>query len=301
MHRRLNASPRSPTGNRPSIDTVEVLLLAIGLVAMYGFTLVDLARTTWSTPEQGHGPIVLGVSAWLAARKWAQLKALPPAAASWTGAVLVTLGSVTYFVGRALDVQFLEVGSLPIVLAGTLLFWRGPRGLVVAWFPIFFLLFMVPLPGAVVDVLTMPMKLAVSWVVETVLYAAGYPIARNGVILQVGQYQLLVADVCAGLQTLFTLEAMGLLYLNLISHPSALRTTLLAILIVPIAFAANVIRVIILVLITYYLGDEVGQGFIHGFAGIVLFASALALTIFVDHILRALVPSRSHPRPVTGV
>ena len=158
-----------------------------------------------------------------------------------------------------------------------------------------------PLPGAVVDVLTMPMKLAVSWVVETVLYAAGYPIARNGVILQVGQYQLLVADVCAGLQTLFTLEAMGLLYLNLISHPSALRTTLLAILIVPIAFAANVIRVIILVLITYYLGDEVGQGFIHGFAGIVLFASALALTIFVDHILRALVPSRSHPRPVTGV
>ena len=94
---------------------------------------------------------------------------------------------------------------------------------------------------------------------------------------------------------------MGLLYLNLVSHSSALRTTLLAILIVPIAFAANVIRVIILVLVTFYFGDEAGQGFIHGFAGIVLFTSALALTIFVDHIIRALIPARSHQRPAPGV
>jgi exosortase B len=301
MHRSMNASSRSPSGNRPSVRAVESLMLVIGLVAMYSFTLVDLARTTWSTPEQGHGPIVLGVSAWLAARKWAYLKALPPPDSSWTGVALVMAGCITYFLGRALNVQFLEVGSVPIVLAGTLLFWRGPKGLMGAWFPVFFLLFMVPLPGAIVDALTMPMKLAVSWVVEVVLYAADYPIARNGVILQVGQYQLLVADVCAGLQTLFTLEAMGLLYLNLVSHSSALRTTLLAILIVPIAFVANVIRVIILVLVTFYFGDEAGQGFIHGFAGIVLFASALALTIFVDHTIRAFIPTPSHQQSASGV
>ena len=101
-------------------------------------------------------------------------------------------------------------------------------------------------------------------------------------MLQIGQYQLLVADACAGLQTLLTLEALGLFYLNLMRHPSAFRNIGLAILIIPISFAANVIRVITLTLITYYFGDAAGQGFLHGFAGMVLFVTALVLILAVD-------------------
>jgi exosortase len=127
---------------------------------------------------------------------------------------------------------------------------------------------------------------------DTILFAAGYPIARTGVVLQIGQYQLLVADACAGLHTLFTLEAMGLLYLNLVRHDSWFRNIALAILIVPISFAANVIRVMALTLITYYYGDEVGQGFLHGFAGMVLFISALLLIIGVDSLLQQTVRVR---------
>jgi transcriptional regulator EpsA len=113
-----------------------------------------------------------------------------------------------------------------------------------------------------------------------------YPIARTGVILQIGQYKLLVADACAGLHTLFTLEALGLLYLNLVRHDSLFRNVTLAILIVPISFTANVFRVIVLTLITYHFGDEAGQGFLHGFAGMVLFLSALLLIMGVDSLLQ---------------
>jgi exosortase/archaeosortase family protein len=101
-----------------------------------------------------------------------------------------------------------------------------------------------------------------------------------------GQYQLLVADACAGLQTLLTLEALGLFYLNLMRHPSAFRNITLAILIIPISFTANVIRVIALTLITYYFGDAAGQGFLHGFAGMVLFVTALLLILAVDNGLQ---------------
>ena len=97
---------------------------------------------------------------------------------------------------------------------------------------------------------------------------------------------LLVADACAGLHTLFTLEALGLLYLNLIRHDSFFRNITLALLIVPISFTANVIRVMVLTLITYHFGDEAGQGFLHGFAGMVLFLSALLLIIAVDSMLQ---------------
>jgi exosortase B len=160
------------------------------------------------------------------------------------------------------------------------------------WFPLFFMIFMIPLPGLFVDALTQPMKMAVSYVAELSLYNLGYPISRSGVILQIGQYQLLVADACAGLNTLFTLEALGLLYLNLIRHQSAMRNILLAIFIVPISFAANVIRVMILTLITYHFGDEAGQGFLHGFAGMVLFIAALTLIIASDGLLRMILPHR---------
>jgi exosortase len=130
------------------------------------------------------------------------------------------------------------------------------------------------------------MKIAVSYVTETVLYHVGYPISRNGVILYMGQYQLLVADACAGLHTLFSLEALGLLYLHIVKHESWTRNTALAILIIPISFTANVIRVITLTLVTYYFGDAAGQGFVHSFAGMVLFITALMLIIATDSLLR---------------
>jgi exosortase B len=163
---------------------------------------------------------------------------------------------------------------------------RGAPALRVLWFPFFFMLFMVPLPSEFVAAVTMPMKMAVSWATEHVLFAFGYPISRAGVILQIGQYQLLVADACAGLQTLLTLEALGLFYLNLMRHPSAVRNIGLAVFIVPISFSANVIRVIVLTLITYYFGDAAGQGFLHGFAGMVLFVTALLLILSIDSTLQ---------------
>jgi hypothetical protein len=40
-------------------------------------------------------------------------------------------------------------------------------------------------------------------------------------------------------------------------------------------------------LITYHFGDAAGQGFLHGFAGMVLFMSALVLIIGFDSTLQA--------------
>ena len=157
--------------------------------------------------------------------------------------------------------------------------------------------------GLLVAALTLPMKTAVSYVTDQLLFYAGYPVARTGVILQIGQYQLLVADACAGLQTLLTLEALGLFYLNVVRHTSAFRNVVLALLIVPISFTANVIRVVTLTLITYYFGDEAGQGFLHGFAGMMLFLSALLLTFSIDSLLQYMyklrVPRIAHRQAVT--
>jgi len=143
----------------------------------------------------------------------------------------------------------------------------------------------VPLPGSLVASITGPLMSAVSVVAANLLYEVGYPVGRSGVILTVGQYQLLVDDACAGLNTIFTLEALGLLYANLMGYTSKLRNVLLAILVLPIAFAANIIRVLILILVTFHFGDEAGQGFVHTFAGMLLFGVGLVMLLGTDNIL----------------
>jgi exosortase B len=268
-------------------------IVALGLCAMYLPSFIDLFRGLWSRDEQAHGPIVLALACWLLYRKWPEMwqasTGRPGSAAGWP---VFIFGLALYVIGRSQDILIFEIGSLIWLLAALLLLLRGTAALRLQWFALFFMLFMIPLPGPLVDAVTMPMKMAVSYVAEAILYAIGYPIARQGVILQIGQYKLLVADACAGLHTLFTLEALGLLYLNVVRHNSAFRNIALAVCIVPISFSANVIRVMVLTLITYHFGDEAGQGFLHGFAGMVLFLSALLLIMGTDGALQSFVKAR---------
>lgn len=276
----------------PRQAALAVALLVLGWLAMYGPTYWALSHTIWATDEQGHGPIILAVSLWLLYRKRGELSRLPARPLPALGVALFAFGWACYVVGRSQYVWILEVGSQIIVLAALLLYFWGKAALRAAWFPLFFMIFMVPLPGDLVAAVTGPLKSAVSSVASTMLYQLGYPVGRSGVIMTVGQYQLLVADACAGLNSMFTLEALGLLYMNLMNYKSAARNVALAILIIPISFIANIIRVMILVLVTYHFGDEAGQGFVHGFAGMVLFMVALVLILGVDRIIGLVIKER---------
>ncbi len=263
------------------------------MAVLYVPTFHGLFTGLWTTEEQAHGPIILLLALWLIYRQWPAMLARAdgqPAAAGWP---VLGAGLLAYILGRSQGIIAFEIASFILLLAAVLMLKCGHGALRAQWFAFFFMAFMVPLPGPLVGMLTMPMKMAVSWATEHLLFAAGFPIARSGVILQVGQYQLLVADACAGLQTLLTLEALGLFYLNVVRHSSAFRNVALALLIIPISFTANVIRVITLSLVTYYLGDAAGQGFLHGFAGIVLFITALLLIIGVDAFLQWFVKWRN--------
>lgn len=283
--------PSNPTTAKPWIAWIPI---AVGLAALYAPTYITLWNGVWNSDEQGHGPLILGVIAWLGWQKRAMLiagEARPNGALGWP---ILLFGLLLYVLGRSQDILLFEVGSHIPVLTGAILVTRGSRPLRALWFPIFFFVFMVPLPGIFVDALTGPLKRNVSEIAEYLLYWAGYPIARSGVMLMIGPYQLLVADACSGLHSLYSLSALGLLYLYLMQHQSVLRNMILGAAILPIAFGANVLRVIFLILITYHFGDETGQGFLHGFAGVVLFLAALLLLFVLDSAVGLVV--RGKPR-----
>lgn len=265
--------------------------LIIGFLALIVPTYLNLINTIWNEADQAHGPLVLMVVLYLFYDKRAAFELLSKPD-NITGWLLFVFSLLCYVVGRSQDILILDMFAQIMLIASLILLFKGWKALLTLWFPLFFMLFMVPLPGFFVDAVTMPMKIAVSQVAEHVLYLLDYPIARTGVVLQIGQYQLLVADACAGMHTLISLEALGLLYLNLVKHDSLARNVVLALFIIPISFTANTIRVIAITLITYYFGDEVGQGFVHGFAGIVLFMVALILIITLDTLIQKMVVAK---------
>lgn len=243
------------------------------------------ATGLWQTDDFGHAPIVFLVVVWLFWQVSAAVVVAPNRSSSAVGWALLLLGALLYFVGRAFMVASAEFLSQMFIVAAVLLLLKGPQALRAAWFAVSYLIFMVPLPGTLVDAITGPLKQWISAIVVELLYLAGYPIARSGVMITIGPYQLLVADACSGLHSMFSLSALGTLFMYITRRTSWLHNGVMLAAILPIAFAANITRVIALVLVTYHLGDEAGQGFLHGAAGIVLILAALVLFFVLDSLL----------------
>jgi exosortase B len=242
------------------------LPVAAGLLVLYVPTYLDLYETFWKNERGSHGPIIFLISAWLVWRERRMFRSAPESTMPRLGWMLVAIGLLSYVLGRSQDFFQFEAGSQIPLLAGFVLALLGKQAFRRLWFPIFFLAFLVPVPGSLLDAILLPLKQLVSMVCEELLYLAGYPIARTGVVLQIGSYQLLIADACSGLNSMVALSGIGLLFVYLAAPASRLQSVILLLSILPIAFIANVARVLILLLVTYYFGDQAGLAF-HDQAG----------------------------------
>src|SRR4030095_9222016 len=144
----------------------------------------------------------------------------PPASAPVRGWLLFVFGLLVYVTGRVFNISILDFGAQRFVVAGVLLLIKGTAAIRLAWFPLLYFVFMIPLPGILVDAITGPLKQWISVIVVELLYHVGYPISRSGVILTIGQYQMLVADACSGLHSMYSLSALGTLFMYIMARPS---------------------------------------------------------------------------------
>ncbi len=163
------------------------------------------------------------------------------------------------------------------------------------WFVILYLGFAVPPPGALIDRITAPLKQFVSEAAMRTVSLFGVPASRQGVTIYVSKYQLLMEDACSGMNSLIGLTAISLLYIYLLRGSSARYALLMTAFVIPIAIVGNILRVIVLILLTYFAGDEVAQGFLHYTAGFILFALDLMLVFALDSLLIRIVPASWRP------
>jgi exosortase len=260
------------------------IVFAIGLAILALPTMIEVARVSWSTEQGGHGPLVLATGLWLL---WRELKAASPEVRPGKlipGLLMMAPLIAIFVIARITGVLEIEAFAMygALIVAAYLLF--GGAVIRTIWFPLVYLAFTLPPPDTVVAAVTQPIKIRISEWAVSLLHAAGYPVASSGVTIQIGQYQLLVAAACAGLNSIVTLGALCLFYVYLRHRSNFTAFLVVSLAAIPIAMFSNFVRVIVLVLVTYYLGEAAAQGFVHDFAGLLMFAVALLTVFAVDQL-----------------
>jgi exosortase len=272
--------------------------LFLGLAALIIPTMIEVARQSWSTEQGAHGPIVLATGIWLVLQLRREIPPLMRRGNLALSLALLVPALLLYVVARITTTLELEGAALYLTLLVIFYAYCGTAVMRLLWFPTFYFIFLFPPPDSLVATLTQPLKINISRAAVALLDAFGMTIARKGVIIQVDQYDILVAAACAGLNSIMSLSAIGLFYIYVRHNANWRYALLLMIAIVPVAVFANFVRVLLLILITDFMGDAWAQGFLHEAAGMVMFAVALLSIFGIDKLaepIRRRLATRSAP------
>ena len=248
-------------------------------VWLYAGVLAGLVRQ-WSADENySHGFLVVPIAAFFA---WERRRDLAgaPRHPSLAGLGIVVASLLVFLVGTFGADLFLTRISLVGVLAGSVLFLYGSAWLRILAFPIAFLLLMVPLPSILFNQITFPLQLLASQAGELVISAAGVPVLREGNVLQLPTRTLEVAEACSGIRSLVSLLMLAIV-LGQFSGGGTLTRVAIAAAAVPIAIAANALRVAGTGVAAAWISPAAADGFFHAFTGWVAFVVACgALVVF---------------------
>ena len=258
---------------------VSEWLMLLGAVALAAPTMIAIARFSWSTEQGGHGPLVLATGLWLLLRERQAVVALRQPGSGRLAMAVMPFLLALYIVAHITGIIEIEGFALYGALLTAAYALIGGPALRRVWFPLVYLALVFPPPDTVVAAITQPIKIWLSATAVDLLHDLGYPIASSGVMIQIAQYDLLVAAACAGLNSIISLAAICLFYIYLRHNANYRYAAVLLLAIVPVAIFANFVRIIFLILLTYYFGEAAAQGFMHDFAGLVMFVISL-LTIF---------------------
>lgn len=263
---------------------------ALLLTAAYAPIYPRMVNDWMADPNYSHGFLVPVVAAWFAYGRLPEIRSLE-ARPDIRGLVLMAFGLLLLFAGTAVGELFTSRASSLFLLAGALYSLWGGRVMRLLALPLAYLVFMIPLPYTVYDMLAMPLKSLVSWSAAGALKLLGLPVLREGNLIMFPNITLEVVDACSGLRSLTSLIALGVAYAFLFLKRPWQRV-FLTLATIPIAVLTNALRVFITGLLARHAGAAAAEGFFHDFAGMAVFLIALALTALTGFLLGRLPEKR---------
>jgi exosortase D (VPLPA-CTERM-specific) len=268
------------------------VVAAVAAIAPFAHVLGDLYNIWNLKPEYSHGVIIPLLSAFLIWRQREELRNLP-FTGSWTGLWLIAFGLVLRFIGAATTMHTLEHYAFLLVLYGLVLSLTGPVIFKRLWMPLIILVFAVPLPSFFNNALSLHLQLISSELGVWVIRAAGISVLLEGNIIDLGNYQLEVAEACSGLRYLFPLMTLSFIVAYLFRGPMWKRATVF-LSSIPVTVIMNSLRIGFIGITVEHWGSGMAEGALHDFEGWLVFmlsTGAVVLTAFgLSRIGRSKVP-----------
>lgn len=268
------------------------LILSL-LVWLYLRIIGRLALQWWHDPNFSHGFFVPAFSLYVLWLKRDRLRRLP-ISPSWYGLPVLSAGLVLLVIGNLGAELFLSRISLLLVIAGLVISFLGWRYQKEILFPWLFLLLMIPIPIIFFNQITFPLQLLASRLASVLLPVMGVPVLREGNIIHIPAMALEVAEACSGIRSLLSLATLTIIY-GYLMEPKIKIRVILALGAVPIAVAANSLRIVGTGLTVQYWNPDKAEGFFHLFSGWLIFVVSLSLLYMFHKLLRAVSPNQLVP------
>ncbi len=266
-------------------------VLGLLTLALYWSVLGHLVAQWWQDPNFSHGffvPLFSVFVVWQERVRLSQLTSRP----SWLGLGIIAVGMCVLIVGQMGAELFLARSSLLIVLAGLIVLFCGWTFFRALLFPWAFLFLMIPLPAIIFNQITFPLQLLASRVSAAILPFFGVPILREGNVINLPSMALEVAEACSGIRSLMSLVTLAIIYGYLMEKRLWVRY-LLAVASIPIAVAANSVRIIGTGLLVQYWDPEKAEGYFHASWGWIIFVISLLLLYGLHALIGWIWPERN--------
>ncbi len=286
-------TPRSePAGQGTSGRLPATLLLAalIGvLVFAFRDSLLWMVTDDWPRDEYNHCYLIPVIAGFLIATRSRELAAVPWSG-TLTGLWLVALGFLFLLLSSLSSIFTIgQYGFIVAVWGCFVTVWGWPAVKLI-WPALVYLLFMVPLPDFLEVKLTANLQLLSTRIGVAVVRLAGVPVYVEGNVIDLGTYQLAVAEACSGLRYLFPLMSFGFLCAVLFQAPLWQRA-IVFLSSVPLTVLMNSVRIGGISILVSYYGIEQAEGFLHDFEGWVVFMTCVAI-LFLEMFIMARLSKR---------
>lgn len=249
--------------------------------------IVALFEQTLQTEAGSHTPLILLLGLWTLYQTAKANAHLAQSNPSWLIVGLAVVLGAAYIVASAINMALAMAFCAWAV--GLLAFWAllGSRMVMACAFPLAFLGLAVPLPYSLSVVANADLRVFMADHAVFLADRLGFDVAFDRSSIFVNQYRLALEAACAGTSTTISLVAFVLLFTYWYRGGDVRRTVVSIALAIPIALAANILRVVVLIVAVDQFGLDVLDTALHPMAGLVSFALALVLFLLSDALVRA--------------
>lgn len=264
------------------------LVLWLGSLAVLAPCVATLAEGSWTTEAGALGPIVLAAGAATLWSRFRECRALSVPGSLAVAFLLLIPGAAGYLVGRAINMAVLLSASTWLVLLAVFYLRHGSTVVRRCWFPLAFLLIVIPLPHTLTVEATAELRNLLAGWATGIASAFGLEVAVNGYAVYIDQYELSIESACAGLSSTVSLLAVGMLYAYWVRAAGWRRMAVIALAAFPVALAANLVRILLLLLLVHWGGAKVLATPLHPISGFLSFSLALLMLLLIDQTAAAM-------------